>query len=62
MSHEHTQRTSGTRGRPRPRRRAAVTPSDSTILNCRAIYVGGAGNVAVTLADSNGVMTCTAVL
>lgn len=26
---------------------AAVTPSDSTLVNCRAIYVGGAGNVAV---------------
>lgn len=26
---------------------AAVTPSDTTVLNCRALYVGGAGNVAV---------------
>jgi hypothetical protein len=27
---------------------AAVTPSDSTRVSCRAIYVGGAGNVAVS--------------
>lgn len=26
----------------------AVTPSDTTLINCRAIYVGGAGNVTVT--------------
>lgn len=25
----------------------AVTPSDTTLINCKAIYVGGAGNVAV---------------
>lgn len=25
----------------------AVVPSDTTIVNCRAIYVGGAGDVAV---------------
>lgn len=24
-----------------------VTPSDTTLINCSAIYVGGAGNVAV---------------
>ena len=27
----------------------AVTPSDSTVLACRALYVGGGGNVAVEL-------------
>lgn len=27
----------------------AVTPSDSTILSCRALYVGGAGDVVVIL-------------
>ena len=27
---------------------AAVTPSDSTVLDFRALWVGGAGNVAVT--------------
>lgn len=26
----------------------AVTPSDTTRINCRAIYVGGAGNVTIT--------------
>lgn len=34
----------------------AVTPSDTTIINCRAIYVGGAGNVAVkTIAGATAV-------
>lgn len=41
---------------------AAVTPSDSTVLKCKAFYVGGAGNVAVkTDADATAV-TFTAVL
>jgi hypothetical protein len=32
----------------------AVTPSDTTALKgVRAIYVGGAGNVAVTMADGS---------
>lgn len=26
----------------------AVTPSDTTPINCRAIYIGGAGSVTVT--------------
>jgi hypothetical protein len=26
----------------------AVVPSDTTLVTCRAIYVGGAGNVTVT--------------
>lgn len=26
---------------------AAVTPSDTVEINCRAVYVGGAGNVAL---------------
>lgn len=26
----------------------AVVPSDTTLITCRAIYVGGAGNVTVT--------------
>ncbi len=29
-------------------RAVAVTPSDTTVLNCRAIYVGNGGDVAVT--------------
>jgi hypothetical protein len=40
----------------------AVTPSDSTILpNIRALFVGGAGNVAVTFNDGSAV-TLTGVL
>jgi hypothetical protein len=35
------------------RQMAAVTPSDSTVLSCRSLYVGGAGSVAVMgLGDS----------
>lgn len=30
----------------------AVTPSDTTLINCRAIYVGGAGNVTITAGPS----------
>lgn len=26
----------------------AVTPSDTTLINCSAIYVGGAGTIVVT--------------
>lgn len=26
----------------------AVTPSDSTLINCRAIYVGGAGDLTIS--------------
>ncbi len=26
---------------------AAVTPSDATVVNARALYIGGAGNVAI---------------
>lgn len=41
---------------------AAVTPSDSTDLafNSRALYVGGAGNLVVTMAGG-GDVTFTAV-
>ena len=34
----------------------AVTPSDATVIVGKAIYVGGAGNVAVTTA-AGGVVT-----
>lgn len=41
---------------------AAVTTSDTTILPCtRALYVGGAGNVAVVMADDENTVTFTAV-
>lgn len=33
----------------------AITPSDTTPINCRAIYVGGAGNVAVKSAGGTAV-------
>jgi hypothetical protein len=29
----------------------AVTPSDTTVLDCRALFVGGAGNVAIATRD-----------
>lgn len=31
----------------------AVTPSDSVEVRCRAIYVGGAGNVSILAMDDN---------
>ena len=30
---------------------AAVTPSDSTLVGCRSLYVGGTGDVAITAHD-----------
>jgi hypothetical protein len=39
---------------------AAVTPSDTTVINCRAIYVGGAGNVAVKTVAGGTAVTFTA--
>lgn len=33
---------------------AAVTPSDTTSVTCRGIYVGGAGNVTVNPGLSGG--------
>lgn len=38
----------------------AVTPSDTTVVNCRAIYVGGTGNVAVKTATGAAAVTFTA--
>lgn len=38
----------------------AVTPSDTTIVNCRAIYIGGAGNVAVKTTKDAAAVTFTA--
>jgi hypothetical protein len=34
---------------------AAVTPSDTTVVNCRALYVGTGGNVAVHMAGVVGI-------
>lgn len=39
---------------------AAVTPSDTTQINCRAIYVGGAGNVAIKSTPAATAVTFTA--
>lgn len=39
---------------------AAVTPSDTTIINCRALYIGGAGNVAVKTTAGATAVTFTA--
>lgn len=38
----------------------AVTPSDTTRVTCRAIYVGGAGNVAISNDASATAVTFTA--
>ena len=38
----------------------AVTPSDTTLLTCKALYVGGAGNVSVQTRDGATTVTFTA--
>jgi hypothetical protein len=35
----------------------AITPADATQLNCRAIYVGGAGDVALKTTAGASVVT-----
>lgn len=40
---------------------SAVTPSDTTQVNCRALWVGGVGNVAVKTAPGATAVTLTAV-
>lgn len=37
-----------------------VTPSDTTQINCRAIYIGGAGNIAISTSPSATAVTFTA--
>ena len=39
---------------------AAITPSSTTLVNCRAIYVGGAGNVVVASKVGGTLTTFTA--
>lgn len=39
---------------------AAVVPSDTTLINCRAIYVGGAGNITLSTSPTAPVVTLTA--
>ncbi len=38
-----------------------VTKSDSTIVNCRALYVGGAGDVAIVGIDDSVAVTLSSV-
>ena len=38
----------------------AVTPSDTVPISCRAIYVGGAGNVAIKTTSAATAVTFTA--
>lgn len=40
---------------------SAITKSDSTVVNCRAIYVGGTGDVAVKSLTTSAAVTFTAV-
>ena len=40
----------------------AVTPSDSTELNCRALYIGGTGNVVLQMPNREEVVTFNNVL
>jgi hypothetical protein len=40
---------------------AAVVPSSTTKLNCRALYVGGTGNVVVANAVAGTLVTFNAV-
>lgn len=42
-------------------RASAVTKSDSTVVNCRALYVGGTGDVAVIPYGQTGAVTFPAV-
>lgn len=39
----------------------AVTPSDSTDVSCQGLYVGGAGDVAITAWDDTAAQTLSAV-
>lgn len=38
----------------------AVTPSDATVVNARALYIGGAGNVAIKTDAAAAAVTFTA--
>lgn len=40
---------------------AAVTKSDTTVVNCRALWVGGVGDVAVKTVPGATAVTFTAV-
>lgn len=38
-----------------PNNAAAITPSNSTVLNCTAIYVGVGGNVVVDMENADNI-------
>lgn len=38
----------------------SVTPSDTTRVNCRGIYIGGAGNIALSIDGTTAAVTITA--
>jgi hypothetical protein len=40
---------------------AAVTPSDSALVNCRGIYVGGTGDIALSIDGATAAVTLKAV-
>lgn len=42
-------------------RGVAVTPSDTTVVNCRMVYIGGAGNLVVEHFDGGPKTTYTAI-
>lgn len=40
---------------------AAVTASDTTRINCRCLYIGGAGNVALSIDGTTAAVMITGV-
>lgn len=40
---------------------AAVTKSDSTVVNCQALYVGGIGDVAIVAEGDTAAVTLSSV-
>lgn len=41
---------------------AVVTKSDTTLINCRAIFIGGAGNIALSVDGTTAAVTITGVI
>lgn len=40
---------------------SACTPSDATLVTCKALYVGTAGNIALSTSSDTAAVTFTAV-
>jgi len=40
---------------------SSITTSDTTLVNCRAIYVGGAGDIALSVDPTTAAVTLKAV-